>query len=212
MVGLEVILKHAQDWEQHASVRVKIGLPLTDVSQLVTQWRKLELQSWPGLLRAREIICETRAGRHWARVHLLVQAQEFELREADQGSVVPQWVWKSMNSEGRRLSPMSTGSDECFLEILKALDTFILTAPLGEYKTRLDMVRSFANQLQFESISLARSLSSLWRFYSQFSQSLEGEIRKFRLPLEKKLVQELKLAKWDEQTYYMSRSHFSHGY
>jgi midasin (ATPase involved in ribosome maturation) len=108
-----------------------------------------------------------------------------------------------MNSEGRRLSPLSTGSDECFAELLKALDTFILTAPLGEYKTRLDMVRSFANQLEFESISLARSLSSLWRFYSQFSQSLEGEIRKFRLPLEKKLAQEVKLAKWDEQTYYM---------
>ena len=42
--GIEVLLKKAQEWEQHANSRVKIGQPLEDIAKLVADWRKLELE------------------------------------------------------------------------------------------------------------------------------------------------------------------------
>ena len=54
LTGLEVVLRKAQDWEQHASQRVSLGERLRQVSRLVASWRKLELQSWSNLLNVRE--------------------------------------------------------------------------------------------------------------------------------------------------------------
>eukprot|EP00429_Kryptoperidinium_foliaceum_P033598 CAMPEP_0176172844 /NCGR_PEP_ID=MMETSP0120_2-20121206/88557_1 /TAXON_ID=160619 /ORGANISM="Kryptoperidinium foliaceum, Strain CCMP 1326" /LENGTH=55 /DNA_ID=CAMNT_0017510847 /DNA_START=14 /DNA_END=178 /DNA_ORIENTATION=- len=54
MTGMEVLLREAQDWEQHASDRVKLGTPLQEVAKLVASWRKLELESWPHLISARK--------------------------------------------------------------------------------------------------------------------------------------------------------------
>ena len=73
MTGLEVVLKHAQDWEQHASVRVRLGEPLFDVRRVVSSWRKLELQSWPWLLQSREESFKMNGRKHWIRIHQIVR-------------------------------------------------------------------------------------------------------------------------------------------
>lgn len=78
--------------------------------------------------------------------------------------------------------------------------------------TQLD---AFANELANECklsthtrISLARLLQSLCNHYSRFAPLLGLEREKSREPIEKRLKDEVKLAKWDEQSYYSLVSYF----
>lgn len=54
LAGVELTLKKAQDWEQHAHRGVSLKEELRTLSSLVVRWRAVELQSWPQLLDARE--------------------------------------------------------------------------------------------------------------------------------------------------------------
>ena len=54
LAGVELTLRKAQDWEQHAHRGVSLKEELRTLSSLVVRWRAVELQSWPQLLDARE--------------------------------------------------------------------------------------------------------------------------------------------------------------
>ena len=213
LTGLEVILRKAQDWEQHASHRVALGEKLTQISRLVAHWRKLELQSWSNLLdmRDRNYVVQTR--RHWMRLYLLLISDTFTCdgNIYDEEVSVPSWQWKGVSSKVSNLSSTACENiNEDIMEILKALDTFILTAGIGHFKERLRLIEAFANQLQNEcqytkDIShktKATILTSLCEHYSMFIPIIDAEKEKLRKPIETRLKNEVKLAKWDEQSYY----------
>lgn len=54
LAGVELTLRKAQDWEQHAHRGVSLKEELRALSALVVRWRAVELKSWPQLLDARE--------------------------------------------------------------------------------------------------------------------------------------------------------------
>jgi hypothetical protein len=49
---------------------------------------------------------------------------------------------------------------------------------------------------------LARLMHSMWNYYERLMPILVNKKDKQREPIEKRLKDEVKLAKWDEQTYY----------
>jgi len=222
MVGLEVVLKHSQDWEQHASVRFRIGQPLNEISGIVTKWRKLELQNWSALLRVRERMFEKQSRQRWDRVHRLLLSAVGDVGRMPfvgnstndlLNNSVPAWVWTGFLADGKKITGgwSETRVSEYVAEVLKALDTFIFTAPLGEFHSRLDIIGSFSRQqdvecsvlqLSDERVALARTLTSLWGYYSQFLPLMAEKVAELRRPFEKRLAEEAKLAKWDQQTYY----------
>jgi len=232
MACLEILLRHAQDWEQHASQRVQIGSPLNDISQVVATWRKLELQSWSTLLSSRADRFLKRARAHWGRIYKVHQARKpqeesnaarLEAAETDSfcENVLhvgiqwsPRWVWKGRTKDGRRLfTNFIDTTDSELLELAKAMDTFVLTSPLGEFNERLQMLKSFSSQLykeakgaqadlRFADLQWARLLLSLGLYYEQFLPSVLKRIEELRIPIENKLRDQMKLAKWDEQSYY----------
>jgi midasin (ATPase involved in ribosome maturation) len=221
MAGLEAILKSAQDWEQHASDRVRLGAPLRDIGQLVARWRKLELQSWSRLILGREMRYVKRARRHWMRLHAVLHSDTISTAplpdEKDRSSFTqqctPKWVWKGMAQESGRLSKYLCDSNMSELvELMKVLDSFILTSTMGEFKERLVLIESFSKQLLAEFIlhdratnwplKLSRVLLSLSSHYGQFLPFLSSKLEELRRPIETRLNEEVKLAKWDEQSYY----------
>jgi MoxR-like ATPase len=221
MSGLEVILRKAQDWEQHASSLVKLGTPLEEMSGLVACWRKLELQSWATLLQARERRFANRARRHWPRLYsLLTQMDEQKAPccvQKDNNCFVqaPVWVWKGLkrDSMGRFVSTtMDHDVDGTLFDLTKVMDTFLLISSLGEFQERLGLVETFATQISLMTIydgfvdpwraKVSRMLFSLWSFYSQFLPMLVSRLNELRRPIEARLRDEVKLAKWDEQSYY----------
>ena len=223
MTGLEVILRQAQDWEQHASDRVRLGNSLHEVGRLVAKWRKLELESWPKLLRARQDRHIRKARKHWLRLHGILHNDGTDTShtpEADEKFSVdlftefqtstPKWVWKGVTCFIPVLDDPPEIND--LTELVKALDTFVLTSPLGEFEERLKLLEACAKQLQVEynasekcskwRLHQSRALFSIWCYYEQFSPFLSSKLDTLRTPIEAKLKDEVKLAKWDEQSYY----------
>lgn len=220
MTGLELILRYAQEWEQHASERVKLGNSLLEVSQLVATWRKLELQSWKDLLASRQERFLKQARGHWARLYKLLRAEENK-NNGNQSAMfrpasdqwAPRWVWKGLVKYSRVFAAVLFCADNSDLvELAKALDTFVLTSPLGEFKERLELLKTFSEQLRQESetddtfcffrLRCSRMLSSLSHYYEQFLALLSSKLEALGAPIESKLRDQIKLAKWDEQSYY----------
>ncbi|CAN0302292.1 unnamed protein product, partial [Ectocarpus sp. 13 AM-2016] len=50
LAGVELTLRKARDWEQHAHRGVSLKDELRSLSSLVVRWRAIELKSWPQLL------------------------------------------------------------------------------------------------------------------------------------------------------------------
>jgi MoxR-like ATPase len=225
MTGLEVVLKHSQGWEQHASNKVKLGVALEGVGRLIARWRKLELESWPSLLQARQVKHIRKTQKHWMRLHqvLFVDTME-ELRESFEGGVSvlqlanfqtssPSWIWKGISSLHSDSLPLSEKySSEDVSELVKVLDTFVLTSSLGEFEERLRILKAYSIQLivvynlsgghSSWRLHQARVLRSICSYYKQFGPFLAAKLEALRKPLEKELSEEVKLAKWDEQSYY----------
>ena len=218
MSGLEVILRRAQDWEQHASQHVQLGKPLRDISALVTSWRKLELHSWSSLLTMREKRRGLRANRHWPKLYGLIHKDRAN-RDIDHEcrkrlitsthlpAMSPKWIWKGFPQMTERLG--LDNNTESIEELAKVLDTFILTSNLAECKERLALIQAFAKELEHECcisgqkrLPLARFMRSLRDYYERLMPILIQQKDKQREPIEKRLKDEVKLAKWDEQTYY----------
>lgn len=214
MMGLEAVLKCAQDWEQHASQRVRIGDPLVAISSLVATWRKIELASWPDLLCARESKCSEATQRHWENLYLMLRAPNSATRSpnpSEWSRLVPQWIWRGLTKGVQGVATPLQSDLHSISDIVKTLDTFVLTASLGDFRARLNLLQSFANQLRDECamfggshdrVALARLLWSMWRYYNQFEWVAKQRLKGMRAPYEEKLKQEARLAKWDEQTYY----------
>jgi len=226
LTGLEMVLRKAQDWEQHASQRVALGENLVQVSRLVAQWRKMELNSWSNLLDVRDKNYTIQTRQHWMRLYLLLTSENYTEKEQrdstcndfqiKRGLCFPGWVWKGSAQRVNNITTMNYGDDigidEETTEILKALDTFILTSGIGQFHERLQLIGSFANQLQKESKLIhaftdgqnlrATILASLFEHYSEFIPIIASRKSKLREPIEQKLKNEVKLAKWDEQSYY----------
>lgn len=46
VLGLELVLEKLQEWETNAARHVSVQTAMNTVSQLVIEWRKLELEGW----------------------------------------------------------------------------------------------------------------------------------------------------------------------
>ncbi|CAB1097864.1 unnamed protein product [Ectocarpus sp. CCAP 1310/34] len=267
LAGVELTLRKAQDWEQHAHRGVSLRDELRSLSSLVARWRAIELKSWPHLLDAREGAFVLKANRWWLHLYRLLTGHWKEdsqasnplqlqcgpaaapggLRVSDEPSTAhrvssekvvsapdwpsargffPDWLWSGLvSNKGVGVTEESSGGiDAASLDhargLFQPLDDFLRTSSIGEFFARLQMLRAFAAQLgsssnggtigscdDYETCTtraqaLGIVVQGLWQYYSQFSEEVENARALVRKSIEKKLKEEAKLAKWDEQTYY----------
>eukprot|EP00903_Cladosiphon_okamuranus_P014927 g13820.t2 len=271
LAGVELTLRKAQDWEQHAHRGVSLKDELRSLSALVVRWRAVELKSWPQLLDAREGAYVLKANSWWLHLYRLLtgkwgedlgasnplQLQSDSAATSEAAASTPQpaatnafkapdwpsarasspdWLWSGLVSDGgshktagvavnddddAASSSSPGGFDAASLDhargLFQPLDDFLRTSNVGEFFARLQMVRAFAAQLGPGSGSgsgsgsassaaggsaLGTVLQGLWQYYSQFSEEVVSARSLVRSSIEKKLKEEAKLAKWDEQTYY----------
>ncbi|CAH0485031.1 unnamed protein product [Peronospora farinosa] len=110
---------------------------------------------------------------------------------------------------------------EFMTRLFETLDAYIRSCPIGQYETRLRVVYSFCSQLFMELWSpserqrkstnfdtmpskhaLANMLYHLYRYYGQHLGYLERQWSGLKAPIQRKLVEFVKICRWDEQTYY----------
>eukprot|EP00980_Cylindrotheca_fusiformis_P010227 scaffold2271_cov130-Cylindrotheca_fusiformis.AAC.22 len=223
MSGLEIILRQAQDWEQHASERVQLGQALKDIAQLVARWRKLEMESWSQLILGRQERQVFNAKKYLIRLHRILHNEESKNSVGTKvdpscnpftqhDPCTPRWIWKGFAAQQSLAALFEYDNYEELTDLVKALDTFILTSPLGEFNQRLRILDSLSVQLLTEyntsnnlsswKLQQSRAVSSISFYYSQFRGMLDSKLESLKGPIESKLRDEVKLAKWDEQSYY----------
>ncbi|KAL8000860.1 putative AAA+ ATPase domain, midasin, P-loop containing nucleoside triphosphate hydrolase [Plasmopara halstedii] len=106
-------------------------------------------------------------------------------------------------------------------KLFDTLDAYIRSCPIGQYEVRLKMVYSFCAQLFIDFWSLAKREGSsfnfaanstkyalanmlyhLYRYYAQHLGYLDRQWSGLKAPIQRKLIEFVKICRWDEQTYY----------
>ncbi|XP_032398227.1 midasin [Etheostoma spectabile] len=185
--GLEILLSKAQDWENNASRSVSLRKELEPVTQLIIQWRKLELSCWSSSLDNAKKRHTEKSTKHWFSIYQLVGRYLEE-----------QGMDTKTDEEVEHLSLSSVSS---------TLQAFMEGSTLGEFHSRLAMVLSFhCHLLLLPSQPGQESLSSLFwnlhKYYSQFSDCIHTRISQLRAPIEKELKDFVKISKWNDVSFW----------
>jgi len=117
--------------------------------------------------------------------------------------------------------------DTSVQEVSVASEQFIQGSSLGEYNTRLNLLKSFQGQIVASLLSLsvaenedengvalkkqrnrtlAAVLNNVHRYYSQFIPAVEKAVAAGLAPSEKDLKDFVKLAKWEDRGYYAMKA------
>ncbi|TMS12010.1 hypothetical protein E3U43_016968 [Larimichthys crocea] len=185
--GLEILLSKAQDWENNASRSVSLRKELEPVTQLIIQWRKLELNCWSSSLDNAVKQHTDKSTKHWFSIYQLVERYLEEQRmDANTGEEV----------ECLSLSSVSS-----------TLQAFMEGSTLGEFHTRLAMLLTFHCHLllipnQTDHESLSSLLWNLHKYYSQFSECIRTKISQLRQPIEKELKDFVKISRWNDVSFW----------
>ncbi|XP_064196020.1 midasin isoform X1 [Anguilla rostrata] len=186
--GLEILLSKAQDWESNASRSVSLRKELEPVTQLIIQWRKLELNCWSSSLDNVLKHHTDKSIKHWFSIYQLI---ERHLQEHN-----PDTMTAEGDVEDLSLSSVSS-----------TLQAFMEGSTLGEFPTRLTMLLTFHCHLLLAPTaegraSLCSLLWNLYKYYSQFSESVQTKITQLRQPIEKELKDFVKISRWNDVSFW----------
>jgi midasin len=138
------------------------------------------------------------------------------------------WLFTPLSENRAGVQALSEAAQESLIKqrefmtrLFETLDAYIRSCPIGQYETRLLVVYSFCSQLFMEiwnsserpgssgefaskssKYALANMLYHLYRYYGQHLGYLERQWSGLKAPIQRKLVEFVKICRWDEQTYY----------
>lgn len=182
--GLEILLTKSQDWEENASSRLSLRKNLDEVTQLIIQWRKLELNCWSLSLDNAANRHAKKSNKHWFSIYQMIE--------------------KYLESDKKQ----DKDSDESTLQsITNTLQAFIESSTLGEFHTRLQMLLVFHCHVLLviegeKKDFLCSLLWNLYHYYKQFLPSIQARIVELRNPVEKELKDFVKISKWNDASFW----------
>ncbi|XP_061756335.1 midasin isoform X2 [Nerophis ophidion] len=185
--GLEILLSKAQDWENNACRAVSLKKELEAVTQLIIQWRKLEINCWSSSLDNAVKHHNENSTKHWFSIYQLLAKYL-----ADQ---------KMHANAGKDMEGLSLAS------VSSTLQAFMEGSNLGEFHTRLTMLLTFHCHLLLLPTQPGQDLLSnlLWnlhKYYSQFTDCVQSKILQLRQPIEKELKDFVKISKWNDVSFW----------
>ncbi|XP_051781409.1 midasin isoform X2 [Erpetoichthys calabaricus] len=186
--GLEILLAKAQDWEENASRSVSLRKQLDAVTQLIIQWRKLELNCWTESLDNTLKKHSENSAKHWFPIYQLLESH----------------LQQQRNQENFDDSPKSNLS---LSSVTRTLQAFLEDSTLGEFQTRLEMILSFHCHVllipdQEGKKALSSLLWNLYNYYKQFSYSIQAKVTELRHPIEKELKDFVKISRWNDVSFW----------
>ena len=142
LTGVELLLTRAQVWEETAAQHVTLKEELRQVGGLGTRWRKLELGSWSGVLERAVEKHAAGAARSWFHLYAL-------LMEAPAAAAAAGGVGGGGEGEGLDAEEVE------YRRVASLLEAFVQTSTVGEFAARLELLYSFACQLQVHATTSA---------------------------------------------------------
>ncbi|NXX88474.1 MDN1 protein, partial [Centropus bengalensis] len=183
--GLEILLAKAQDWEENTCRALSLRKHLDVVTQLIIQWRKLELNCWSVSLDNIMKQHLEKSTKHWFSIYQMIEKYVQEQAEA--------------NTEEPEQMDLKT--------LVTTLQAFIEGSSLGEFHARLQALLVFHCHLLLmprvaEKDILCSILWNLHNYYKQFSECVEARITELRQPIEKELKEFVKISKWNDVSFW----------
>ena len=249
LTSMEFLLKKSLEWEQYAAKHVSLQDEMSAVSAVINQWRNLELQSWEELLRSKEIFFSKAAMKYWFKIARAIQTApevSFDITNTSKRiqlfiglpilqHISPSWLWFPKKEDKGPVEDKSNIMNETsyLTKIFEIVDTFLNSSTVGQYASRLHIVRLFSLQLlqecsftlsstiEEENMTertakqshyllrerLSRMLVGLWRYYDQFLPAVRKFQDSLKASIQKRLKDEVKMGKWDQLNTYAVIEH-----
>lgn len=235
LFNFQVLLKCLQEWEAVAARHVSVAEEMQAVTKCIIRWRSLELKSWEDLLRLAELRSVQTALRHWFSLvkicttdleNVLHKYRRVKLSDATStGAADFQWWSSSVSTSNAVERGIILPEDYLTYEasMVKTFDTFLRAASVGEFPTRLHLIRTMAlmlaqQQSATESTNsnigksttkssttlktylharVVRLVSGIWQYFLQYLPMTRRFMSLLKQPLHQKVKDEIKLGKWD---------------
>jgi midasin len=165
------------EWQSIASKEYSVSSLYDELTSLIVSWRQLELSTWARLLDAEMENCEDEANAwFFVAYEAVVMATE---------------------------SVDSVQAAEIYAQkLLETLEGYILNTTLGQYKSRLRLIRQMRSHLlvlpEIRNNVVANALTNFIAYYDRFQDVVNNTINSFRKPLENDLKDIIRLASWKD--------------
>ncbi|KAF2768629.1 midasin [Teratosphaeria nubilosa] len=168
-------------WQQVASREYSVSEHLDEITTLIVSWRQLELSSWAGLLNRETINAQRDASSWW-----FVAFENI--------------IFASQSLLGSPAQLKQHAQD-----LFSTLEAFMLNCGLGEYTTRLSMLRDFVAHLAISKAHISdlevvhQALSNFVAYHSHFEAPVAERLSAGRAGLEKEIKNVIQVASWKDR-------------
>lgn len=168
---VEQIYTFVAEWEKYASSQVTLRENFDEMTTLIVSWRRLELSTWKSLFDNEDEIYKKDIGKWW-----------FNLFET---IILPVY---------------SHEDDLNLIEVVSSLNIFISKSTIGQYRSRLDLLKAFSIHVEMISSDhkLNNTVKNLITFYDQFTPLIEDSLNNGRKKLQKEVEEVILLASWKD--------------
>ncbi|XP_011314888.1 midasin isoform X1 [Fopius arisanus] len=187
LTGLELLLIKMREWEENAHSGVSLVEHSTCLIQQIIEWRKLELKCWRSCLETAFERLKAKTSKWWFLLFRVIQSY-----------LNKQETQKSASVENEEITSK---------KLIERLENFMSQSPLVEFQARLDLLYTFHCHICCVEPGLERDelLAIFWNvhnYYSQFIKEVEARISSLKSPIEKKLKDFVKIARWNDINYW----------
>ncbi|KAJ3919281.1 midasin nuclear AAA ATPase [Lentinula edodes] len=189
LAALEQLLFHTEDWEVYANKENSLRDSRSELIELIVEWRRLELNCWQILFAAETKTFEDGVLPWWFRLYDAIIRGPLDVLENAIGST----------------TELSAYLDD----LLPLLDDFIRGSSIGQFRVRLQLLKSFGDLcyhlkiihsgLKAETLErILRIVNATVGYFMAFSSSVAAELSTGRATLEVEIRNLIKLASWKD--------------
>ncbi|VVC30846.1 ATPase, dynein-related, AAA domain,von Willebrand factor, type A,AAA+ ATPase domain,P-loop [Cinara cedri] len=175
LIGLELLLTKLHEWEMVAHKGVSLHEVTLIITQCIQEYRNLELSTWKDCLKTSLIKVQNNSSKWWFHLYSIFQTY--------------------------------LHNQESFPQLVIAIQKFMESSSLGEYIARLELLYTFhcdvvCRESSIKQTELCNASWNLFKYYSQFKDSINQQIESQSADIKNKLQGFIKIVKWNDINYW----------
>ncbi|THV03027.1 midasin [Dendrothele bispora CBS 962.96] len=190
--ALEQLLLQTEDWEMYANRENTLKINRAAMTELIVEWRRLELISWQGLLDSQASSFKTGVAQWWFQLYNTIVRGPLDAIQQN----------------------FDSSSSQKYLDsLIPLLDDFIRTSPLGQFELRMTLLHSFTSLCAHLAVGKSESAHTLlgrvrcivdntFKNFSLHSEAVASHLSSQRSVLETEVRNLIKLASWKDVNVY----------
>ncbi|OXU25001.1 hypothetical protein TSAR_006385 [Trichomalopsis sarcophagae] len=185
LTGLEMLLVKMHEWEENAHSGVSLTEFILSLTQQIISWRKLELACWKDCLITAQLRLRSQTSKWWFFLYDLFES----------------YVSKNPSSENPKEDAITTK------KLIESLEIFMRESSFAQFEARLELLLTFHCHTYYLNPSVERDNAlaiswNIYNYYSQFLPDINNRISAIKAPIEKKLKDFVKIARWNDISYW----------